>query len=130
MDQLPFFVKLAKVDAAEVPPVVTAASGQATATAQGFMLSLEGTFEGLESDLLNVGAVGPAHIHVAPAGANGGVAFPLDVDSDDTRSGTLALTNAMMTEQQRADFVAGRFYVNIHTVDNGGGELRGQIEPF
>jgi hypothetical protein len=115
---------------AEVPPVSTAASGEAMATASGFTFSLEGSFMGLESDLMDVGAVGPAHIHVAPAGENGGVAFALDVVSADERSGTLMLADTELSELERADFVAGRFYVNIHTEVNTGGELRGQFEPF
>ncbi len=115
---------------AEVPPVVTAASGEATATSSGFSLSLVGTFEGLESDLQDVASFGPAHIHVAAAGENGGVAFALVVDSLDARSGTLTLMDTELSEQQRAEFVAGLFYVNIHTVNNGGGEIRGQLEPF
>lgn len=116
---------------AEVPtPVVTAANGEATATSSGFTLSLVGTFTGLESDLQDVSTVGPAHIHVAPAGANGDVVFALDVGTTDQRSGTLALTDTELTEQERADFVAGLHYVNVHTVGNPGGEIRGQLEPF
>ena len=115
---------------AEVPPVTTTATGEATATASGFTLSVVGSFTGLESDLEDVATFGPAHIHVAPAGSNGGVAFALTVDSADLRSGTLALTDETMSEEQRAAFVAGEFYVNIHTVGNGSGEIRGQFEPF
>jgi hypothetical protein len=115
---------------AEVPPVTPAATGEATATSSGFTISLVGTFEGPESDLMNVSAFGPADIHVAPAGQNGGVAFALVVDSADDWGGTLLLTDVELTEKQRADFVAGRFYVDVHTVDHGDGEIRGQLEPF
>ena len=115
---------------AEVPPVTTSASGEATATSSGFTLSLVGTFTGLESDLQNVLTLGPAHIHVAPDDANGSVAFDLGVSTADQRGGTLTLTDAELSEQQRADFVAGFFYVNVHTVDHPGGEIRGQLEPF
>lgn len=123
-------VTTALTGGAEVPPVVTAASGEVTATSSGFFLSLVGTFEGLESDLMDVSASGPAHIHFAPAGAFGGIVFALDVSSGDQRSGTLTLSSAELSEQQRTDFLAGHFYVNIHTVDNGAGEIRGQLEPF
>lgn len=115
---------------AEVPPVTTTASGEATATSSGFTLSLVGTFEGLESDLMDVATFGPAHIHFAPAGANGGVEFPLAVGSTDARSGTLTLADVQLTEEQRTAFLAGFYYVNIHTVDQAAGELRGQLEPF
>lgn len=116
---------------AEVPPVTTAATGEATATSSGFTLSLAGTFTGLESDLRDVsGRLGAAHIHVAPADANGAVAFALAVGTADARSGTLTLTDGQLSEQERADFVAGLFYVNIHTGANNTGEIRGQLEPF
>ncbi len=35
---------------------------------------------------------------------------------------------ATLTSAQEADFLAGKYYFNIHTVTYGGGELRGQIE--
>lgn len=116
---------------AEVPPVITAASGEATATSSGFTLSLVGTFTGLQSDLQNVSPeLGPAHIHGADVDANGPVVFALGVSTADQRAGTLTLTDAELSEQQRADFVAGFFYVNVHTVGNPAGEIRGQLEPF
>ena len=34
------------------------------------------------------------------------------------------------TEPQEASILAGLCYANIHTVNNGGGEIRGQIVPF
>jgi hypothetical protein len=114
----------------EVHEVDTTATGSATATMQGFTLSLTGSFEGLGSDLSDVGDLGPAHVHVAPRGENGGVVFPLDVDPDaGLRSGTFSLEEEL-TEAQRADFLRGRYYVNIHTEQYGAGELRGQLEPF
>ena len=74
--------------------------------------------------------MGPAHIHVAPADENGPVAFALAVGTADARSGTLTLTDGQLSEQERADFVAGLFYVNSHTGANNAGEIRGQLEPF
>jgi hypothetical protein len=32
-----------------------------------------------------------------------------------------------LTEAQAADLLAGRWYVNIHTAANPGGEIRGQV---
>jgi hypothetical protein len=34
---------------------------------------------------------------------------------------------AALTEAQAADLLAGRWYVNVHTAGNPGGELRGQL---
>jgi hypothetical protein len=33
----------------------------------------------------------------------------------------------MLTDAQAADLMAGRWYVNVHTAANGGGEIRGQV---
>jgi hypothetical protein len=114
----------------EAHEVDTTATGSATATMEGFTLSVTGSFEGLGSDLFDVADVGPAHVHVAPRGENGPVVFPLVVDAAaGLRSGTFSLEEEL-TEAQRADFLRGRYYVNIHTDLYGAGELRGQLEPF
>jgi hypothetical protein len=108
----------------ENPPVDTNASGSATATMNGFDLFVEGDFAGLTDDF----TVG--HIHVAPAGTNGPVVFPLVLDVDaDERGGTYTV-ETVLTESQRADFVAGNYYVNIHSAFAPGGEIRGQFDDF
>ena len=111
----------------EVPPVETVATGSATATLVGMTLTVEGSFEGLESDLFEPGTSGsPAHVHVGAADENGPIVFNLDVETEDERSGTFSAT-VELDEGELEDFLAGLFYVNIHTVDNPGGELRGQF---
>ncbi len=37
--------------------------------------------------------------------------------------------HATLTTEQAADFMAGKWYVNIHTQDNPAGEIRGDITP-
>jgi hypothetical protein len=108
-------------------PVETEASGSATVTLDGNTLTIEGSFEGLESDLISI-AGSPAHVHEAPPGQNGPIVFNLDVSSDDNRSGTLSATQEL-SEAQLEVFNAGNYYINIHTEDNPGGELRGQLVP-
>jgi hypothetical protein len=71
------------------------------------------------------GLTGPAtmgHIHgPAEPGKNAPVVIPFaKVDSPIEGSATL-------TDAQAADLAAGRLYVNIHTAENKGGEIRGQI---
>ena len=34
---------------------------------------------------------------------------------------------ATLTDAQAADLVAGKYYINIHTAANPGGEIRGQV---
>ena len=63
-----------------------------------------------------------AHFHgPAAAGANAGVAVPIP----NTASGSEG--SATLTDAQAADLVAGRYYVNVHTAANPGGEIRGQV---
>lgn len=118
----------------EVPePVDTKAQGQAK-----FQLSKDGSELRYKLNVANIEDVIGAHIHMAPAGQNGGiVAFlfgePFVPDSDAvTVNGTLvegslgpsdvgdlgALVEAMRN---------GMTYVNVHTLEYRGGEIRGQI---
>ncbi len=126
-DLAPLTVSATLSGEAEVPPVETSATGTVEATLDGFTFTLSGSFEGLESNLLEL-AGSPAHIHDAPAGENGPVVFLIEVDSSDERSGTLSLETPL-NDFELAAFLAGRFYVNIHTEGNPGGELRAQLEP-
>jgi hypothetical protein len=109
----------------EVPAVATTASGTVTVTLEGNRLSLTGSFEGLESDLLEI-AGSPAHIHLGAAGENGPVVFLIDVESSDQRSGSLSLMSELSAEL-RNQFLAGELYINIHTEGNPSGELRAQL---
>jgi hypothetical protein len=72
------------------------------------------------------GLTGPptmAHFHgPAAPGANAGVALMIGVNPTSPAKGTATLTDA-----QAADLQAGRWYINIHTNANRGGEIRGQV---
>jgi hypothetical protein len=133
----------------EVPPVASPATGFATVvldpTAQ--TIQINATFSGLTSNDV------AAHIHCcAPLGTNVGVAttvpafpgFPLGVTSGNYSSAVFDLTQptiynpAFVTLQgglpaAEAAFIAGiqngLTYLNIHTVNFGGGEIRGQLFP-
>lgn len=114
--------------AQEVPSVDTTATGEGTATLDDNQLTLEGSFEGLSSDLREVEG-SSAHIHEAPAGENGPIVFNLDVTPGaDNRSGTFEGTFDL-TDEQVSAFEDGRYYVNVHTETFPGGEIRGQLEP-
>ena len=68
------------------------------------------------------GPVSAGHFHgPAAAGANAGVVLPF--------AGTASpiTGSAVLTEAQMADFVAGKWYANLHTAANPGGEIRGQV---
>jgi hypothetical protein len=114
----------------EVPPVETDGSGSATVTLNEDTgeMTLTGSVSNLSGALFDVSDVGPAHIHAAPRGENGGVAFPIEVDrSADGLNATLSLT-ATLTAEQASTLQSGGYYINIHTESFNSGEIRGQIE--
>ncbi len=45
-------------------------------------------------------------------------------------TGTQIAGKVTLTEAQIADLNAGKYYVNIHTDTNKGGEVRGTLKPF
>lgn len=71
------------------------------------------------------GLTGPAtmaHFHgPAEAGKNAAVVVPFK----DAASG--AEGSATLTDAQAADLMAGKYYINVHTAANPGGEIRGQV---
>ena len=106
--------------ASEVPPTTSAGTGAATAT-------LDTATNKLSWDVAYSGLTGPAlaaHLHgPADPGQNAGVAVPLKVTPSPI-TGSKVLTAAQM-----ADLEAGKYYLNIHTAANKGGEIRGQLQP-
>lgn len=100
----------------ENPPNASPASGTGLATLSGSNLTLHVDFAGL------VAPQTAAHIHAAPPGVNGSVIIPLPNGSP--IDGVFALTST-----QRADLLAGNLYVNVHSTNFPGGEIRGQIVP-
>jgi hypothetical protein len=102
----------------EVPPNTSAATGTADIDydAASKKLSWKLTYSGLS------GAATAAHFHgPAAPGANAGVKVPIP----NTASGSEG--SATLTDEQAADLVAGKYYVNVHTDANKGGEIRGQV---
>ena len=118
--------------ASEMPPVATAGSGTATFTLIENVLLFR-------LDVQNMVEVKAAHIHgPAPVGVNAPVRVNLYTAAAGTTfsgSGTVA-QGAAPAPRAGADFDSvmvllrnGNAYVNVHTVANPGGELRGQIVP-
>lgn len=117
-DQINFKADLSGAN--EVPPVTTAGKGSASATLDTGTKTLTWTvdYSGLS------GPVTAAHIHgPAAAGTNAGVLVSLGTNLANPIKGSATLTNA-----QVSDLEAGRTYVNLHTADNKGGEIRGQLQ--
>ena len=103
----------------EVPSpkgVPVLASGRFTATVSGSKLTWKLTFKHL------TGKATAAHIHLAKKGKAGPVAIPLCGPCTSGMSRTVAVTSAQMNAMKKGDA-----YVNVHTVKNPAGEVRGQI---
>jgi CHRD domain len=106
--------------ASEVPPVTTAGKGSATASLNTAtkMLTWTVDYSGMS------GPVTAAHIHgPAAPGTNAGVLVPLGANLANPIKGSATLTDA-----QISDLEAGQTYINLHTADNKGGEIRGQLQ--
>lgn len=126
--------------AEEVPPVDTSAQGQAK-----FQVSKDGSELSYKLIVANIDDVRMAHIHLAPAGENGSVVAwlypsgPPPVLIPGRTDGVLAegtltqddlvgpLAGASLSDLLD-DMAAGNAYVNVHTVEFGSGEVRGQIK--
>ena len=103
----------------EVPPNASAGTGTADIDydAATKKLSWKLTYSGLS------GPATAAHFHgPAEPGKNAGVGVAIPNATKSPVEGSATLTDA-----QAADLMAGKYYVNVHTAANPGGEIRGQV---
>ena len=77
-----------------------------------------------------------SHIHAPTVSNNGngftetaGVLLNLTRSSNAVTGGTFTDAPILLTALQETDLLNGKFYINIHTVNNSGGELRGFLVP-
>lgn len=109
--------------AQEVPTNVSAGIGTCVVTlnAAGNSISVSCTYSGLTSNLQ------ADHIHGnAAPGVNAGVLFGFGATGG--TSGSFSAGPFAVTPTQVANMRAHLFYVNMHTVNFGGGEIRGQLK--
>jgi CHRD domain-containing protein len=103
----------------EVPANTSAGTGSADVDydAATKKLTWKLTYSGLS------GPATAAHFHgPAEAGKNAGVAVAIPNATASPAEGSATLTDA-----QAADLMAGKYYINVHTAANPGGEIRGQV---
>lgn len=117
--------------AQEALPVATRANGTVTATLTGNQLEVTGSFAGLESNF-DPNIAGGAHLHFGLIGQNGPIAFNLTTSVNlDQKSGSFlaSLNTFTLSAPEIVALQNHGIYINIHTVGNQGGELRGQLVP-
>lgn len=119
----------------EVPPHDTGAQGQAV-----FHLSPDGSTLHYKLIVANIDNVMVSHIHLAPAGVNGGVVVFLYhgptlpgrtdgvlAEGDITSADLINALAGHPLSDLIAAMASGDAYVNVHTTAFPGGEIRGQI---
>ena len=116
-------------------PAPTTATGHATLTALGNVLSWQVSVENINN--VNIG-----HIHFGAAGASGGVMVNLSPTAGSyTATTVIAEGSAVVDDSVLVHMRAGNAYVNIHTSDPSnqgnntpgdypGGEIRGQTRKL
>ena len=111
-------MKVNLTGAEEVPPVNTQAKGSGS-----FRVADDGTVTG---SVTTEGVAGTmAHIHQAAKGQNGPVIVPLTKNGD-----TYSVPEGRKLTQAQIDALkAGNLYVNVHSNQYKGGEIRAQLQP-
>ncbi|MDP3581044.1 MAG: CHRD domain-containing protein [Ignavibacteria bacterium] len=112
----------AKVEGSqETPAITTAASGTGSVR-----LNTDGTI----SYNLTAGGLTPtaAHFHNAAAGISGGVVKSITL-TNNTALGIWSSVDVTqpLTDLLLRELVKGKLYMNVHTLTNPGGEIRGQV---
>ncbi len=120
-------------------PTASDATGMATIMfdTETMTLNLEATVNGIFiEDItfpdggLAFGNAGPFHIHNAPAGANGPIAVPFSLESyySATQDGiSISVMGLSFDSSILPELSMGNLYLNLHSLDYGSGEIRGQL---
>jgi hypothetical protein len=103
----------------EVPPVASTATGVGTIVIKNDK-SVAGSIKtsGIEGTV--------AHIHLAEPGKNGPPIITLNKTAENTWS---VPEGSKLTDDQYKSFKDGNLYVNVHSAEHKGGEIRTQLKP-
>ncbi len=103
----------------QVPAVTTSADGVASITFNDDYTQavVNATVSNLSSEFTGI------HIHDGAPGTNGSVIFNL---TEDYKKGRVT-SSIDITKTDVAKFIDGTYYINLHTANNPGGELRGNL---
>ncbi|MBB4077609.1 hypothetical protein GGR28_000210 [Lewinella aquimaris] len=111
----------------QIPSVITTGRGLVKVEQMGSRMTVTGSFRDLMSDL-NTAIAGGAHVHAGYPGQAGPVIYPLNVasDDDDMQGRFMPMDNTFELTGDRLDTLTDRFfYVNVHSLEQPGGEIRG-----
>lgn len=112
-------MKIKLSGAKEVPPVTTKASGKGSITVNKDMtISGKVTTFGIAPTM--------AHIHQGAPDSNGPAIIALDKLGDNA---WVVPDGTKLDEGEYRAYLAGELYVNVHTAEHKGGEIRGQLIP-
>jgi len=108
----------------QVPPVETAGTGIADLTydTESRVITWAITYSGLS------GPATMAHFH-GPAGKGENAGPQIWLTKQGSPAENPIKGRATLTTEQAMDFSVGKWYVNVHTQANPGGEIRGQVLP-
>jgi hypothetical protein len=124
-----FFSPLSGVS--EATPFNTGATGMVILEVSRNQATAVGSFDDLRGNF-DPNIAGGAHIHMGYAGSNGGIVQHLEatLNSDQRGGAFLAADNTFAISSGLLDTLRERMlYVNIHTMANASGEVRGQLLP-
>jgi hypothetical protein len=112
-------MELTLTGAQEVPAVQTAATARCDIVVDED-LSVTGFVEtsGIEATM--------AHVHVGAAGTNGP---PIIMLAKTTANRWSVPAGFKLSQEQYAQYKAGGLYVNVHSAEHPGGEIRVQLAP-
>ena len=103
----------------EVPAVTSAAKGAGKITI--------GDDKSVSGSIKTTGIMGvAAHIHEAAAGKNGPPVITLEKKGENEWA---VPAGSKLTDAQYESFKAGNLYVNVHSAEHKGGEIRTQLKP-
>ncbi|MFK8055439.1 MAG: CHRD domain-containing protein [Saprospiraceae bacterium] len=112
----------------EVPSTTTQAEGLIDMTLRGDSLDIGGEITNLSSPV-DFALAGGAHIHSGYIGQNGPVLLPIRITQDADFNAEIVDTTYFVGDIPNFETLLdnGSAYVNVHTLDWAGGEVRGQI---
>lgn len=123
-------------------PVDTGATGTATAVLQDNTLTIGGGFQGLSSPLRDIADLGGdwetdgdvldpgVHVHEGEPGTTTGYIFALAAHLDHRDDTSADFSGSwVLTESQIETLLDEGMYLDVHTGEHPGGEIRGQLLP-